>query len=263
MGLPVKSLSPTKVDCYFGCKRLFKYRYIKAPFEVPENKYFLIGSIAHKALENFHKGLPNSGSTDIRKLMSDSFRQAYQEYKVPDKIKSGLFVKNDVQSIHTMLKGYLEYYSGFASFPKTVFIERLFNVSISDVQVWGKADRVDKLDDCVKIVDYKTNSKPFTKNQIKESVQLPTYGIWLRRMGKIPEDFPIYGEYIYLKHMGTKREAKTYEITDALIADAIEKYSRVVFELKNGAKFPRNTKYQYCFNCDYKLYCNRDGEDGL
>ena len=48
------TLSPTKVDTFYGCRRLFLYNYLRPPFPQKDNKYFAIGNIAHKALELFH-----------------------------------------------------------------------------------------------------------------------------------------------------------------------------------------------------------------
>ena len=258
---PLKNLSPSKVDCFHGCQRLFYYRYLESPFDVPQNKYFLIGNVAHKALELFHQNLKGK-PIDYGKLMSESFKKSYTKYSVDKQAAKGFLSQQEVQGIHNMLAGYLAHIKANGH-PWTMFIEKMFKTEVGGITVRGKADRVDRIElgdeePAIKIVDYKTSSKPLSKKQVARSVQLPTYAMWIREMDKIPDRIPIYGEYVYLKHMGTKQESKCYLITDEMFAEAIEKYTRVVFELTHSCKFVRNREYEYCRACDYGHHCPRD-----
>jgi CRISPR/Cas system-associated exonuclease Cas4 (RecB family) len=251
-------LSPSKVDCFLGCKRLYKYRYVSRPFSPPENKWFLIGNTVHKALELFHGKLPSAKRAQCRKLMRACFKHAVEKYNIFAKEDSGLITRGESLSMRNMLRAYVDMITSLEILPDTVSLEQFFNVNMKVATIVGKADRVDKIDDGYKVIDYKTG-QPLSKKDAKESVQLPTYGLWIKQeQGK---DTTVYGEYIYVKHLGTKKGVDTFEITDEMIADAIEKYTRVEFNLRNGCKFTRNRDSKYCGICDFSEYCVKDKEN--
>jgi len=251
-------LSPSKVDCFLGCKRLYKYRYITNPIPVTENKYFIIGNTVHKALELFHQKLPETKKKDYKKLMVSCFRVAAGTYRILQKERAGWLSQDDLFNMKRMLQGYLRWTNALDKLPKVVSVEKMFKFDLEYTTVSGKADRVDKVSDGYKVVDYKTGT-PLTKKDSKESVQLPTYGLWIKKTKDL--NAKVYGEYVYVKHMGTKKESYMMEITGEVIAEALEKYTRVSFLLKNGCKFTRNRDYKFCRICDYSGYCAKDKED--
>jgi len=252
------TLSPTKVDTFYGCRRLFLYNYLRPPFPQKDNKYFAIGNIAHKALELFHSA--TSASHD-KALMSSCFKMAYKAENAAEKLKNMLIDKNDLYSIKKMLKNYLNYLENREETPNVVSVEKLAKVDIGGAVVWLKSDRVDLLGDShYNVVDYKSG-KPATKKAELDSVQLPSYGHWIRQ--SINKDAKISGEYLYLKFMDTKRGIHGYDITDEMMDLAEEKYSDVSNKLKNGCKYRQNFKYKYCNFCDYKRHCLEDESDDV
>jgi CRISPR/Cas system-associated exonuclease Cas4 (RecB family) len=247
------SLSPTKVDTFFGCRRLFYYRFIEPPFTPPENRYFLIGNIAHKALELYHKTSARSQSRS--KELAGCFRRALETYKAKVKIKQGVISKNDIGDIANMLKNYLRYVHDNGD-PKVAAVEKLVKITINGVVIWLKADRIDKLDDNLyKVVDYKTGH-PATHTQETDSVQIPSYGLMVRQ--EINKKAKIVGEYLYLKHMTGGKGIHAHDITEKMMEKTVEKYTKVNKLLKNGCDFPKNLKYRYCRSCDFSNYCRSD-----
>ena len=90
------TLSPSKVDTFNGCRRLFVYRYLAPPFIPAENRYFLIGNIAHKVLEELHKEQMSDPKYNHRKEIGRHFKAAVASYKAYDKIKKGVITKEDL-----------------------------------------------------------------------------------------------------------------------------------------------------------------------
>lgn len=253
--MKIKSLSPSKVDTFFGCKRLFLYRYITKPIAPPESKYFLIGNVVHKALESFHKLADKDNPSSWKGLMTDCFKRAFSSYSVFEKEKQGVVSREDMHSMKRMLNKYLKRQYSIRSLPETLYIEKLFKITIEGTQVWGKADRVDKEGDGAIVVDYKTGSRPFTKKDISNSVQLGTYALWARSLG-ISGD--IYGEYIHVKILDTAKGRQKFLISDDIMEKAKKKYTEVISELDDGCNFEKNHKYKYCRTCEYKRFCERD-----
>jgi RecB family exonuclease len=254
------TLSPSKVDTFFGCRRLFKYRYISPPFTPEENRFFLIGNIAHKTLENLHKEQMDRTKYNWKKEMGRHFKAAITTYKAYDKIKKGVITKEDLYSIKLMMSKYLNYLEK-NDIPNVFQVEKLAKVTIDSVIVWLKADRIDDLgENSYRVIDYKSGS-PATKKDELASVQIPSYGIWLRQM--IPDADWITGQYLYLKYIDSKKGVHTYDISDEMMDEAEEKYKKVDQKLKNGCDFMQNFKYKYCRWCDFRRYCLEDENNGL
>lgn len=251
------NLSASKVDTFFGCKRLFKYRYLKPPpIKFVENKYFLIGNTVHKALELFHTGVGNLSESDWRTHMKKCFLSATDKYNVISKRKKGVITRDEAYGMRDMLKAYLTFLKEEGKLPDSLFIEKMFGFVIAKNPVAGKADRVDKINGGYKVVDYKTG-QPASKKDALTSVQLPTYALWITK--EVDQGAKVYGEYIYLKYLGTKRGTQLFEITEEMMANAVEKYTRVASYLKNEVRYPRNTSYKYCRRvCDYYDWCMED-----
>lgn len=251
------SLSPSKVDTFNGCPRLFKYKYIKPPIPVVENKYFLIGNIAHKALEMFHT-IELNGNMSV--IMKDCFKSAIEKHHADEKIKKGIIVKDDLYLIRDMLKKYIQYIQKTGA-PLVMQCEKLIKIPLSkNVVIWMKADRLDKEGTVYKVIDYKTSARPATRKEELASVQIPTYGLWVRQAyGK---DALVYGEYQYLRHID-KKGIHTFEVTDEMMESAKEEYERIADKLLSGCLYIQNFKYKYCRNCDFRSYCVEDESDGL
>ena len=251
------TLSPTKVDTFYGCRRLFRYRYIDPPFPSEDNKYFAIGNIAHKALELFHQGTGEGLPTSKR--MAKCFKLSYKMENAEEKLNSMLICRDDLVSIKQMLKNYINYLAKREP-PNVVSVEKLSKVSIGGATVWLKSDRVDLEDGVYNVVDYKSG-KPATKKAELDSVQLPSYGLWIRQ--QVDKTAKIRGEYLYLKFMDTKRGIHAYDIDDEMMEKAEEKYAAVMSKLKNGCKYLQNFKYKYCFFCEFKRHCLEDENDDV
>jgi CRISPR/Cas system-associated exonuclease Cas4 (RecB family) len=246
------TLSPTKVDTFNGCKRLFLYKYIKQPFVPPENKFFLIGNVVHKALELYHKN--NSP-------MGKCFKEAIAKYDAKRKLKKGIIENSDLWTIKHMLINYLNHLKQLPKAPKVHMVEELTKLDIKGITVWLKADRIDLIGkNRYKVIDYKSG-KPMSKANELDSVQIHSYGILVRQ--KIHPKAKIYGDYFYLKFMDSKRGIHSHKITNKWMKEAIKQYVKVDKALKNGCKFTQNFKYKYCDLCEFRKLCLEDTNDDL
>lgn len=254
-------LSASKVDCFYGCKRQFRYRYLQKPFPEPPVPWFLIGNIAHYALEMFYKNKhqQETSKKKQKKALTGYFREAIEKYKAKSHIRSGLITKENIADIRKMLKDYLVILPNVEGV--TEHTEQYFNIDIDGVEVSGKADRIDRLNDEYLVVDYKTSKKAKFD---PESVQLPTYAIWLMQRFNIPLD-QMKGQYYYLRHL-TKKSGigiQDFPITEKAVEDTKKKYQYVRDAINNeDFEYTKNTEH-YCFTCPYKTLCIRDNNDYL
>jgi RecB family exonuclease len=159
-----------------------------------------------------------------------------------------------------MLSKYLKYLK-VNDIPKVFQVEKLAKISFDGVIVWLKADRIDELgENAYKVVDYKSGS-PATKKDELASVQIPSYGLWLRKL--VPDADEIKGQYLYLRYIDSRRGIHTYDISNDMMDLAREKYLNVNQKLKNGCDFKQNFKYKYCRYCDFRRHCLEDENNEL
>jgi hypothetical protein len=259
------TLSPTKVDTFMGCRRLFKYKYIAQPFVPPQNKYFVIGNIAHKALELYHKtrttkdALPPEGGWG--KFMGSCLKQAMNTEHAARHLNRGTITKDDLRAVRDMLKKYVHYIKKVGA-PDVHTVEKLAKINVEGIAVWLKADRIDNINDGgYRVVDYKSGQAA-TKKSERESVQIPSYGLYIQqRVDKNAKD--IIGEYCYVKQLDSKKGISSHTVTQEWMNDAVLKYKSVHNEITNGCKFTQNFKYKYCFFCDFKQHCLEDDNNGV
>ena len=244
------SLSPTKVDTFQKCPRQFYYQYINQPFPQTEKRWFLIGNVVHKALEDFHG--PEFVGGRWAKLMGKCFKDAVASHNAIAKVASGLITKSDLFSMKNMLKDYLSYLrSGVAV---NVFLrEKLSKVTIKGVPVYLKSDRVDLLPGGgYTVIDYKTSANPASKKDELSSVQLPSYGLWLRQA--YDKKARLEGAYFYLRHILTKGIHR-HTISDEWMGIAEAKYVDVYSQVQNGCPYTPVKNSRNCGYCDYRLPC--------
>jgi RecB family exonuclease len=248
------TLSPTKIDTFYKCQRKYYYSYVNQPYPPAEHNYFIMGNIAHKALDIFHRSHFITGLWP--KGMSVSFREAVAAESAFKKIEQGHLTKEDLFSVKEMLKNYLTFLrSGTAV--NVVQLEKLAFVKISNVPVWLKADRVDRVSDGYTVIDYKTSKNPATKKAEIESVQIPTYGIWLKSAFKA-DNANLYGMYYYLRHIGSKKGVHQHTIDQNWMNDTADKYRCAYQQIINGCKFSKTTDVKSCRWCDFRLACSNN-----
>lgn len=246
------TLSPTKVDTFQKCPRQFYYNYIKQPFPQTEKKWFLIGNVVHKALQDFHG--PDFINGRWPKLMSKCFKDAIKSHNALAKVKSGLITTSDLYSMKNMLRDYLHYLrSGVAV---NIFsLEKLAKIDVKGVPVWLKSDRVDRLPQGgYLVIDYKTSKTPAPKKEELSSVQLPSYGMWIRQ--KFDKKARVDGAYFYIRHIRNNSGVHSHEVTDRWMEIASTKYVDVYSQIQNGCAYTPVKNARNCNWCDYRLPCS-------
>lgn len=249
-------LSPTKVNDFKGCRRLFWYKHIAKPDVYQDRTYMIMGNIAHKALEIFHqkyKTMPEDIEEAINTIRSAFKKAIHQD-------EGDLLTRDRLFEVRDMLKLYIKHIRE-KGFPEIFSTERLGSFMVGrDIKVWLKADRVDKLGDGnYQIIDYKTSKKPATKKDEQSSLQLPSYGLWLKHYLK-KDDLNMKGSYVYLRCLDRKRAGgfRTYDITNEFMDYAVNEYARVGKAIKDREPFERNREYKFCYSCPYKDICDNE-----
>jgi CRISPR/Cas system-associated exonuclease Cas4 (RecB family) len=216
-----------------------------------EHDFFIVGNIAHQALELFHKRFIEVKSW--KKNMSVAFKEAVYSQKAYQKIKDGLLTVEHLYDVKQMLLNYLCHLRLGA--PVNIFkLEQFAKLTIKGVPVGLKADRIDfRPNGGYIVIDYKTSKNPASTKEEMESVQLPSYGIWIR--DKLRKMDKLEGAYYYLRFIKTKRGIHSYAVTDEWMEQAANRYAQVYGVIQNGCKYTKTIDKQACRYCDYRLPC--------
>lgn len=189
-----KPLSPTAINTWLQCRLRFYFRYIlnlPEPDEVKDEiDSPVFGNIFHETVENLYKPFVGKvvNKSDLEKIQKDRIRieneirkaigRNYFKYTEPFKKPVKLEGKTVLifENTKTFVKRLLEIDMPQAPFElvalegnyKTTFNLNL-NKKITSVSVGGKIDRIDKVNDTIRVIDYKTgNVTSFTFKALEE-----------------------------------------------------------------------------------------------
>jgi RecB family exonuclease len=241
-------LSVSKVDCYKNCPRLYYYRYIKKPIFV-ENKHWVVGNITHKILELYHQQYVYNH--DVYKSLQFSLQNGLSTDYTRKFLDNKTIKKSDIKTIAAMIKDYI---TNYGKNKNVTECEKSFKISLtSDIHVIGKIDRVDKEENIIRVVDYKTSKNLGTlKEYLANSVQLQTYGIWAKET--YPE-YEIICQYVFLKH--TPRGILDFWITEDMLEECRDVYIEVANKI-DANQFQQNKSYTWCRTCEYSEICKEE-----
>ena len=208
-------ISPSALNKYLECPLNYYYRYVlnlKEPNEVEEvADNALLGTIIHATLESFYKKhLDQSITLD---LLKDFLKNAESELKIQfteyakhlliEEGKNHLlfivaleFVKNFIQSEIRILENPNASLKIIGT-EREISMENNFRIFSEDISVKlaGKVDRIDVLNEVIRIIDYKTGQFNLSDVQIKEltlselkkkpkALQLLIYGLMYAQENK-------------------------------------------------------------------------------
>ena len=130
---------------------------------------------------------------------------------------------------------------------------------IEGIKLKGKIDRVDKKDDVVELIDYKTGSAQLNRLEVLNkgaSLQLFLYAALMKSLGFKVERVGIYSlkdiKIIWIPGRNDKREGKTIE---DYITAGMKYLDATLSEMRDGNFTASPLNEQTCRNCHEKPYC--------
>lgn len=195
-GLPILTLSPSRIKTYQQCPRKYYYNYV-AKLPRKDWAHFTLGTFVHGALEYFHADYRNdNGQLNLKGLMKEAFRQQREKMK-KENIDTDLPAEILLEA-KNLLAEYLKRMETIGIGSEILSLEEDFSLPLDEkFSVQGIVDRIDRdRDGIMHIKDYKT-----TKSiKYMEPFQLQVYGIHL--LEKHPDIDRFRGSYIMLRHGG-------------------------------------------------------------
>lgn len=295
-----KPLSPTAINTWLQCSLRFYFRYILQLPEPDEMKDEIdspvFGSIFHEVIENLYKPFERkvvnkSDLENIRKnkvLIENEIRKAIGKHYFRQKNPNAKSVKLEGKTIliyentKTFIQRLLEIDEQLAPF-QLISLEgdyqTTLDISISGkqtpVRIGGKIDRVDKVNDILRILDYKTgNVESFSFKELdelfekdkekpkKEILQALIYCLVYQKNTKETSDL-IPGIYSLRKLFDDnfsaeiKKNYQTFSFQD-IEEEFTEQLQNLVGEIfSESGRFYQTPHIKFCRYCPYNKICQR------
>ncbi|AEA33035.1 PD-(D/E)XK nuclease family protein [Hippea maritima] len=189
------SFAPTEIDAYLNCPYAHYLGYIKEikPRISLEDKFEanVLGNIIHKLLEEGFAEFKGKelGKDDLEKIRKNTLRRLDNIFKNHDKETKDFLDKLsefEKLGLPIILKFRLSNYFAVITNSKdfkpfevveTEYDRGTFDIELSptvNVTLWGKIDRIDKVGDVLRIVDYKTGMHSL-KPKVKKIIQVSNH----------------------------------------------------------------------------------------
>lgn len=235
--LPGK-VSFSQFNSYKMCPQLYRFRYLlKLPNPMSHAANF--GSSLHNTLNIFYQSVKNG------KIMSlEDLHDLYLRCWIPTGYTSIAHHNARKKKGWEILD---DYYQQNQPFITPAFLERGFTVKVNNVDIIGRIDRIDQLEDgTYEIIDYKTGT--FKKNaKLDKDLQLSIYALAARDI------FGLNVSKLSLYFLGDNLKVST-ERTDEQLDQCIQKVEELINDIHQADFAP--TPGFPCSYCEYSLICD-------
>lgn len=290
-----RGFAPTLLNTYKYCPLQFYFQLVaelKELDEVEETiKADTLGTVIHGVLEELYKPfvskkLEVADVRDMKKKVDDLTEKIFSKSYHSSDLRFGknlLIMRVALKFIHNLLDREIQFVDENEKAGRAVSIQVLeeelkAKVTVetqngaAEVNLRGKADRIDKLGNITRIIDYKTGVVENRELSVKEweainndpdlakSFQLLMYAYMYHNAH--PDISGLQSGIITFRQLSAGIKPVTVTGTDVLTGDILGKFEE---ELKKLLKeiydpqqpFKQTASLEYCEWCSYKSICNR------
>ena len=282
---PKKYISPSAINTYIDCSLKFYFRYIakiKEPDEITENiDSALFGTIFHKAMELTYKPFLNKivNQNDIEKIINKEtyikhINQAFNDEKI--KLEKQVIITYEIikENILQALKKDKTYTPFKILYLEKDFKTQLninFNNTTKKITVKGNIDRVDKINNKTRIIDYKTGKAEQKINEIsnmfnplidkrpKAIMQTMIYAMAYKSETNNNNLYPciyqikeLHSNKFYYELFFNKKILQYDDIEDNFKTELTKTINKI-FDTKQN--FSQTDNQNHCKYCEYKKIC--------
>lgn len=233
-------LSASAIETFEQCPLKFRFGRIDGIPQTASKPQLLFGTIIHSVLQQFHEPGKELSEERILKLLENEWKKGEFDYAVREK----KFYEQGQEMLMRYVKSIQD------NPPNVISREEQFSFELEDITINGAIDRLDKNENGVHIVDYKTSK---TASPAKSNLQLAIYSMFLSQSDS--EKFgglPASASLLFLRDDEKPIRAHSFtheelEKTEEKIHDVASGIRKKEFESKKG---------RHCDWCDYKhLIC--------
>lgn len=245
--LTKERLSNSKFKVFLECKRKYYYKYI---LKLKEHKIasdvldeFEVGNLLHEALKRLYSRKKSFDDIEVLKrsfeLIVDEFRlhSEYDEYLIMlQKMKLSSFYENEIR----------RFGDGFEVF----LVEKDEECNFCGFNLYGRIDRVDKRDNKLYVLDYKSGSyKIYDEKNLQDATdfQLEFYYLLMQKYGEVAS----CGYYDMFEHM---------VVEEIFLKEKLELLEQKLLECASQkiVNFSMCDDIKICRYCSYATMCGRE-----
>jgi DNA helicase-2/ATP-dependent DNA helicase PcrA len=230
-------LSANAVQNYVTCPMKFKLqRDWKIPGEAAAALQY--GYAIHTVLKQYYD--PAAHATEITAAnIVQAFEKEFGKGVIDDPVQRRMYEEQGARQLRALIEARPK------SSIEILAAEHKFTFKLGGLDIVGRIDRMDRLDDdAVRVVDYKTGS-PKDSKFADESLQLSIYAMGVSRMGYRPRDLVLVNVQDG-SEVVSFRTPKQLETAQRKIEEAAEGIAGGEFEPKPGP---------HCVWCEFRKLC--------
>lgn len=229
-----KALRQSMINLYLQCPAKFYDTYENGYEE--SNIFTRVGTAIHGIMEDYYKDPDNANVEEL-------FDKWWVKHAIPD--------WDWYTEWRELVKAYFEKHATKEK-PNIIALELEFNTEVNGVPISGTIDRIDRIDDkTICIIDYKTNFRPWSQNELAQSIQASFYMVAAEQLKDKLGDFEnIEWQYEMLRLGLSQRTSRTREELEKF-----KSWIKVIWE-KMLSGVDREPKLnQYCGHCNKRFSC--------
>ena len=238
-------LSPTRLKTFLECKRKYYFSYVKhiRAHEIPKDmpQEYEIGNAVHLALKELYSKRSSYESVAmLKKDLHKALDNAKGESELDDYLIAMQKKRMDSFCFHEIER--------FKSGWSVAYCEESMKVEFAGITLIGQIDRIDKRDDEIEVLDYKTGSyRLYNKNNFTEATdfQLEFYYLLAGKLGNVSCAFY------------DLKESKI--VPESFLNEKLSVLESNIKDLLNikEVNFAKCEDTKPCQFCEYALMCGR------
>jgi len=238
-------LSNSRLKTYLSCKRKYYYSYVKhidnhdIPRDMPQEHE--IGTAVHEALKNLYT--KKSSYLDVEELRRDLHKEL-EEVKGESELDKYLIALQKKKMDQFCALEVERFRDGW----EVLYCEKNFEIEFCGMTLTGQIDRIDKKENLISVLDYKTGSyKIYNKNNFTEATdfQLEFYYLLASGFGNVECAFYDLKETEIVSELFLEEKL-------AILQSHIEDLKQV-----EDINFTKCEDTKECLYCPYTLICGR------
>lgn len=243
--------SYSALDTFRQCPQKYKFQQIDK-IKAPKSKEAVFGNKIHKTLQYFHSKHPVSPTLDE---LLNYLKDIWENKIFQDEQEDMIYFSEAIKILKNHYNNYLKIKDKFT----VIDTETRFEVLLENPQnkkqkclLTGIIDRIDKTNDGIEVVDYKTTKKLPSQQDIDSSLQLSLYCLGLiNRWPQFAEQGlnNIKLTFYYLKHQEAINTKRTKEQLNSVKEQIWERLAEI--EKSDFKPIPSSL----CDWCGYKNLC--------
>ncbi len=243
--------SYSSLDTFLSCPLKYKFKEIDR-IKTPKSSALSFGSLIHKTLKFIHESDNDFPSKEEAiNFFSENWNPAvFKEEEAGNLFENGIgLISNYLKKIEQMEKKQLG---------TVIALEKRFILPFGKHTISGSIDRIDRVGNSFKIIDYKTNRKIATENEVKNNLQLSIYlkaftQEWPSFFKNKKEIEKVELALYFVRHnleVSVRKNLKEMELLEEEILKTIDEIEE---RTKKNSFEPRMGPL--CDWCDYKRNC--------